>query len=134
MPNTIRIDTVNDVRIFARQLTAIACRDHRGIDTDVVFSVADVPKIAPALLCCAAIEAGPNPKPQLGTIVPGCLLSVMAWRVGRSNINGEPVLEIDVAGGATLQFQFPGTTARDCGRDLEAEGAAASPPPGARPN
>jgi hypothetical protein len=133
MPVT-RIDSVKNVRILNRGWAAIAGRDHRGIETDIAFSIADASTIAPQLLCCAAVEAGPDPKPLPGTIVPGCHLPVMGWRAGRSNINGEPVLEIDVSGGATLRFQFPASTAQDCGRSLEAEGTAASPPAGSRPN
>jgi hypothetical protein len=133
MPIT-RIDSVQNVRILNRGWTAIAGRDHRGIETDIAFSIVDASTIAPQLLCCAAIEAGSGPKPLPGTIIAGCHLPVMAWRTGRSPINGEPILEIDVAGGATLRFQFPASAAQDCGKALTAEGAAASPPSGSRPN
>jgi hypothetical protein len=121
----IRIDVVNNVRILSRAWAAIAGRDHRGIETDIAISTKDVPAIAPQLLCCAAVEASPDPKPFPGTIISDCHLPVMGWRTGRSNINGEPILEIDVAGGTTLRFQFPASTAKDCGTALAAAGTAA---------
>jgi hypothetical protein len=134
MANMIRIDSVRDVRILNRQWAAVAGRDHRGIETDIAFSTSDAPKIAPQLLCCAAIEAGPDPKPQPGTIVPGCLLPVMGWRTGRESLTGETILELDLPGNVTLQFQFPGTTAQACGQALTTAGVAASAPLGSRPN
>jgi hypothetical protein len=133
MPIT-RIDSVQNVRILNRGWTAIAGRDHRGIETDIAFSVADASAIAPQLLCCAAIEAGPDPKPLPGTIVPGCHLPVMAWRAGRSTINSEAILVIDIPGGATLRFQFPGLTAQECGKALAVAAMAVSPPFDSRPN
>lgn len=130
----IRIDSVANVRILSRMWAAIAGRDHRNIETDIAFATKDIPEIAPQLLCCASIEAGTGPKPLPGAIIPGCHLPVMEWRVGRSNFNGEPILEIDTAGGATLRFQFPASTAKDCGDALAAQGQAAAPTPGSRPN
>jgi hypothetical protein len=134
MANMIRIDSVRDVRILNRGWAAIACRDHRGVETDIAFSTTDIPAIAPQLLCCAALEAGPDPKPLAATIIPGCHLPVMGWRTGRSTVNGEAILEIDVPGSVTLRFQFPGVTAQACGQALAAEGIAAAPVPGSRPN
>jgi hypothetical protein len=130
----IRIDSVRHVRLALAGWTVVLGRDHTGIDTDIMFSTADVPNIAPQLLCCATIEAGPGPRPLPGTIVPGCHLPVMGWRVGRSTVNGEPILEIDVPGNVTLRFQFPASTAQACAQALAAEGVAASPSPGTRPN
>jgi hypothetical protein len=134
MPGNIRMDMIRHVRFAATGWVAVSGSDHTGSSTDIMFSTGDVPDIAPQLLCCAAINAGPQPHPLPGTIIPGCHLPVMAWRVGRSTFNVEPVLEIDVAGGTTLRFQFPASTARDCGKALEAEGVSASPPSGSRPN
>jgi len=126
----IQFHAITNVRILARAWAAIAGRDHRNLEIDVAFMTKDARQIAPQLLHCAAIEAGPRPKPLPGTVIPGCHLPVIGWRTGRSNVNGEPILEIDVSRGTTLRFQFPASTAKDCGTALAAEGMAAGPASG----
>jgi hypothetical protein len=121
---------ITNVRILARAWAAIAGRDYQNHEIDVAFMTKDVRQIAPHLLHCAAIEAGPRPKPPPGTVIAGCHLPVIGWRTGRSNVNGEAILEIDVSRGTTLRFQFPASTAKDCGNALAAEGMAAGPASG----
>jgi hypothetical protein len=134
MSVTVKIDSVRDVRITLNGRMIVSGRDERGVDIDILFNSADAPHFAPQALCCAAIEASSDQRPLANTIIPGCHLPVVGWRTGRSQVNGEPILEIDVAGGAILRFQFPASTAQDCGKALLTGGVAASPPAGSRPN
>jgi hypothetical protein len=134
MAGTISIQSIRHVRLGPSRTAIVLGQDQNGMDTDIIFASADAQNIAPQLLCCAALEAGPAPRPLPGTVIPGCHLPVMNWRVGRSHINGEPILEIDVPGNVTLRFQFPASTAQACGQALIDAGVAASPAPGSKPN
>src|SRR6202035_1017670 len=84
----IQFHAITNVRILARAWAAIASRDHRNLEIDVPFMTKDVRQRAPQLLHCAAIEAGPRPKPLPGTVIPGCHLSVIGWGPCPANFPG----------------------------------------------
>jgi hypothetical protein len=128
MRNAISLRAVRDVRIGPTDSAIISGEDVSGVPSEVFVKLADIPSVAGPLLCCAAAAAGPS-RPLQGTIIPGCHLPVMKWSVGRSNINGEPVLILDVSGGCQLTFQFPAQSAKECGEKLAKEGGALAPSP-----
>ncbi len=133
MRNAISFGSIRDVRMGVTNSAVIAGTDTKGIESEVTFKLSDVPATAVPLLCCAAVGLGTSP-PLPGTIIPGCHLPVMQWGTARSNINGEPLLVLTIAGGIVLIFQVPAQTAQQCGQALMNEGAAAAPTPGMKPS
>ena len=133
MRNAISLRAVRDVPIGPTDSAIISGEDVSGVPSEVFLKLADIPTIAVPLLRCAAVSAGPA-APLQGSIIPGCHLPVMKWSVGRSNINGEPLLILEVSGGSQLTFQLPAQSARECGQALVNEGSALGLPPDARVN
>jgi hypothetical protein len=135
MVQTVSITSVRDVRLGTSGSFVVAGKDHAGIEIDLIFRAVDAQNIAGPILCCAAMEAAAfGPKLPAATIVSACHLPVMNWQVGRSNINAEPVLILNLSGGARLTFQFAPQSAQACGQALATEGIAAGPAPGAKAN
>jgi len=82
MAAIVTIDSVRNVRLALGGRIIVSGRDNRGVDTEIVFNSTDAANFAPQALCCAAIIASPGPHPLPNTIIPGCDLPVMGWRVG----------------------------------------------------
>lgn len=131
MRNAISLRAVRDIRMAPTSSVVISGTDTSDAEAEVYLPVSDIPHVAEALLCCAAMTVGPSP-PLPGTIVKGCHLPLEQWLVGRSNVNGEPLLFLKVFGGSALGFQMAAQSARECGQALLNEGIAAAPPPGTR--
>jgi hypothetical protein len=129
MRNVISFGAIRHVRLGPSHSAAIVGEDIYGVETEVFLKTADVPSVAAPLLCCAAAESSRSPPPA-GTIIPGCHLPVTKWKTGRSTINGQPLLILEVAGASTLIFQFALQGAQQCGQALMETGAAAAPAPG----
>jgi hypothetical protein len=125
MKNAISIAAVRHVRLGPTNSAVVVGEDVYGDETEVYLKTADIPAIAGPLLCCAAAETTRSPPPA-GTIIPGCHLPVIQWKTGRSTINGEPLLILELSGGSTLVFQFASQGAQQCGQALMSTGAAAA--------
>jgi hypothetical protein len=131
MKNAISFAAVRHVRLGPTNSAVIVGEDVYGDETEVFLKTADIPGVAAPLLCCAAAESTRSPPPA-GTIIPGCHLPVMQWKTGRSTINGEPLLILELSGGSTLVFQFASQGAQQCGQALMNTGAAAASAPRTR--
>jgi hypothetical protein len=131
MRNAISFEAIRHVRLGPSHSAVIAGADIYGDETEVFLKAADIPSVAAPLLCCAAAESSRSPPPA-GTIIPGCHLPVTKWKTGRSTVNGQPLLILEIAGASTLIFQFAAETAQQCGQALMA--AAAAPATGTQAN
>jgi hypothetical protein len=129
MRNAISFEAIRHVRLGPSHSAVIAGADIYGDETEVFLKTDDIPSVAAPLLCCAAAESSRSPPPA-GTIIPGCHLPVTKWKTGRSTVNGQPLLILEIAGASTLIFQFAAQSAQQCGQALIAAGAAAAPAPG----
>src|SRR5580658_1890388 len=128
MKNAISLAAVRHVRLGPTKSAVIVGEDVYGDETEVFLGTTDIPSIAASLLCCSAAESTRSPPPA-GTIIPGCHLPVIKWKTGRSTVNGEPLLILELAGGSTLVFQFAAQGAQQCGQALMNIGAAAASAP-----
>jgi hypothetical protein len=133
MRNAISFDSVRDVRIGPTKSVIIAGKDFSGADAEIFLKIADVPKVAAPLLCCAFADQSPSP-PLIGTIIPGCHLPIRSFATGISTFNGEPILILEIFGGTTLTFQLPSQSAIECGKQLVQKGEATGPKAGERAN
>ncbi len=86
-----------------------------------------------ALIAAATAVSSASP-PAAGFHVVDAHLPVIAWKTGVSNVNLEPILMLEVAGGLWLSFQLPPKTALDVSASLSATGATAGVPAGQLPN
>jgi hypothetical protein len=128
MKNAISLAAIRHVRLGPTHSAVIVGEDVYGDETEVFLGATDIPNIAASLLCCAAAESTRSPPPA-GTIIPGCHLPVIKWKTGRSTVNGEPLLILELAGGSTLVFQFAAQGAQQCGQALMNIGAAVASAP-----
>src|SRR5580700_9784491 len=128
MKNAISLAAVRHVRLGPSHSAVIAGADIYGDETEVFLKTADIPSVAAPLLCCAAAESSRSPPPA-GTVIPGCHLPVTKWKTGRSTVNGQPLLILELAGGSTLVFQFAAQGAQQCGQALMNIGAAVASAP-----
>lgn len=86
-----------------------------------------------ALIAAGTAMTSTNP-PAAGFHVVDAHLPVAAWQTGVSQVNLEPILKLEVAGGLWLSFQLPSRTAHDVGAALAATGATTGLPAGQLPN
>jgi hypothetical protein len=101
----------------------ISATDQFGGPIYVIVNCLEIPKLVGPLLCCAATNSRASlPEPQQHTAITGSHLPVLCWQIGRTTVEGEPVLILTLAGGATLAFQFHPQAARQCGKALEQAG------------
>src|ERR1700722_5191282 len=128
MKNAISLAAFRHIRLGPTHSAVIVGEDVYGDETEVFLKTADIPGIAAPLLCCAAAESTRSPPPA-GTIIPGCHLPVVKWQTGRSTVNGEPLLILELSGGSTLVFQFTSQGAQQCGQALMNTGAASASTP-----
>ena len=133
MKNAISLAAFRHIRLGPAHSAVIVGEDVYGDETEVFLKTADIPGIAAPLLCCAAAESSRSPPPA-GTIIPGCHLPVVKWQTGRSTVNGEPLLILELSGGSTLVFQFTSQGAQQCGQALMNTGAAAVSTPATKTN
>jgi hypothetical protein len=126
MRNAISFEAIRHIRLGPSHSAVIVGEDVYGVETEVFLKTADIPGVAAPLLCCAAAASSRSPPPA-ATIIPGCHLPVTKWKTGRSTINGQPLLILEVAGASTLVFQFALQSAQQCGQALMGTGAAPAP-------
>ncbi|MBB3808130.1 hypothetical protein [Pseudochelatococcus contaminans] len=69
------------------------------------------------LTASVALRAGSS-RPAPGTPVEDCHFPVMRWTTARSNLNGLPLIAIEVPGGVTLTFQLDDQTVSRCAESL----------------
>ena len=107
--------------------------DDRSAKIEAVNSMTphDAAFLARGMLSCAAALSGPKP-PKAGTIVGDAHLPVIFWKVGSSNINGQPVLILSIPSGIELIFQMPPQGAKELGAALIAQGEGSAPLGGQR--
>jgi hypothetical protein len=86
-----------------------------------------------ALIAASSAVSSPAP-PSAGFHVVDAHLPVIAWKTGVSNVNLEPILMLEVAGGLWLSFQLPAKTALDVGSSLSATSSTTVRPAGQLPN
>src|ERR1700733_5851508 len=125
MKNAISLAAFRHIRLGPTHSAVIVGEDVYGDETEVFLKTADIPGIAAPLLFGPAPESARSPRPA-GTIIPGCHLPVVKWQTGRSTVNGEPLLILELSGGSTLIFQFASQGAQQCGQALMSTGAAAA--------
>ena len=87
-----------------------------------------------SMMAVSVINAGPPQRPAVGTGIESVHFPVRAWSVGRSTVNGEPVLLVTLPGGSTLMLQLNGQGALACGQALVRESRIEQLPAGAKPN
>jgi len=107
---------------------------HGEASPPIALDSASAAKLGIALLAVSVINYGPVQRPPIGTKVEGVHFPVIGWQVGRSKVNGEPVMLVTLPGGAVLMLQLTGTLALACGQALVNEARSAQIPAGLKPN
>jgi hypothetical protein len=119
----LSLERIQNIRFGRRGEAVIEATDQFGIQTYLTINCHDIPKVVVPLLRCAAINSkAPPSEPQRDAIIPDSHLPVVHWRMGEPTVDGEPILILTLAGGATLAFRFPPHAAQQCGRALAQTG------------
>jgi hypothetical protein len=118
--------SVDEVRCGLPGTLVIVGRSEIGEPTYIAISVADVSKVAPALLEGATIGLRYQ-WPEAGTPVAGGYIGVLESIPRAAKDTMEPLLRVHTDGG-TLLLLFPPEAAIASGRELQALGIAASAP------
>ena len=129
MAQTISL-SVEEVRCGLPGTLVIVGRSDIGEPIYIAISVADVPRVGPALLEGATI-ARHHQWPEAGTRIEGGYIAVVQSIRRAAKDTKDPLLRVHTDGGI-LHLLFPPETAIACGKDLQALGAAAAAPPSKR--
>ncbi len=98
---------------------------------DIVWPLpAEAAAIFGRALVAAALASSATEPPPAGTHVTDAHLPVTAWKTGVSNVNMEPILMLQLAGGLWMSFQLPAQSAKDVGEALSTTGTTGGRPPG----
>jgi hypothetical protein len=124
---TLSLDIIQNIYFGRGEGKAvIEAKDEFGGETYIGVHCLDVQKIVGPLLYCAAVNSNASlSEPQPDTAIPDDPLPVLEWKVGQPIVDGEPLLILTLAGGATLAFSFPPAEAQQCGQALERAGTVA---------
>jgi hypothetical protein len=126
---TISLEIIKNIRFGKRGEAVIAAIDEFGGPIYVKVNCLDIPKITGLLLGCAAINSRTSQSaPRREAIIPNSPLPVLHWQMGKPALDGESILILTLAGGATLAFQFPPQAAQRCGKALEQAGTVTEYP------
>lgn len=121
--------------IMARisQQNGVELADERGTKVDAVppMTTREAAFLARGILACAVALHSPRPVPA-GTIIGDAHMPIMSWRVGKSNITGDPVMLLTIPSGIELTFVMSTQGAIEMGAALVSQGQGSAPPEGHR--
>ena len=93
MKTSIALRHISSVKLGSPLTTIVTATDFADNEIEISIPALALEKLAGPLLCAAAIEASPQPRPPEGTeLTHGCLLPILKWETGRIAINQEPTL------------------------------------------
>jgi hypothetical protein len=99
------------------------------IEAVTPMTAKDAAFLALSILASAAALSAPN-APKVGALVSDAHLPIMQWKLGRSNVTGNPVLILTIPSGIELTFEMPPKGAREMGAALTSRGDGTAPPEG----